>query len=286
VAAQWSRAALFATLVLWPTNRRRYRTTEAWLDRNLIKRLFRFGGPSGVQMLVDVGGYSVFVLLVGKLGVAANEATSVAFRISQVAFMPVWGLGMATAVLVGQKLGEDRPDLAERAARTTLTMALAYMGGISLLFVLAPRLFLQGFFTHSAGMAAEAAGVEQLAIELLRFVAAYNMFDAAVIIFVSVLRGAGDTKFVMRLSAFMASLLAAGTVLGVYQLGMNVYAAWTFIAVWVWALGAIYYFRYRSGPWREMRVIEQVHHGHGHETPVERPWTEDVAEDAVGLSAS
>jgi MATE family multidrug resistance protein len=286
VAAQWSRAALFATLVLLPANRRRYHTTEAWLDRKLIRRLLRFGGPSGVQMFVDVGGYSVFVLLVGKLGVAANEATSLAFRISQVAFMPVWGLGMATAVLVGQKLGEDRPDLAERAARTTLTMALAFMGGISLLFVMAPRLFLQGFFTHSEGMAADAEGVELLAVELLRFVAAYNMFDAAVIIFVSVLRGAGDTKFVMRLSTFMASLLAAGAALGVYQLRMNVYEAWTFITVWVWALGVMYYLRYRSGPWREMRVIEQVHHGHGHVAAEESPWEGDVQEDAVGLSAS
>jgi MATE family multidrug resistance protein len=286
VAAQWSRAALFATLVLWPTNRRRYNTMQASLDGELIRRLLRFGGPSGVQMLVDVGGYSIFVLLVGKLGVAANEATSVAFRISQVAFMPVWGLGMATAVLVGQKLGEDRPDFAERAARTTLTMALAYMGGISLLFVLAPRLFLQGFFTHSAGMAADPAGVEQLAIELLRFVAAYNMFDAAVIIFVSVLRGAGDTRFVMRLSTFMASLLTAGTVLGVYQLGMNVYEAWTYITVWVWALGVIYYLRYRRGLWRQMRVIEQVHHGHGYLTAEGNPLEGDVEEDAVGLSAS
>jgi multidrug resistance protein, MATE family len=139
---------------------------------------------------------------------------------------------------------------------------------------------------HASGVATDAAGVEALSIELLRFVAAYNMFDAAVIIFVSVLRGAGDTRFVMRLSICMASLLASGTALGVYRLGMNVYGAWTFITVWVWALGLIYLLRYRSGRWSEMRVIDQVHHGAGHEIAEAEAWDGYVEEDPISLSAS
>jgi O-antigen/teichoic acid export membrane protein len=81
-----------------------------------------------------------------------------------------------------------------------------------------------------------------------------------VIIFVSVLRGAGDTRFVMLVSICMASLLAGGTAIGVLELGMNVYGAWWFITAWVWVLAAAYYLRYRTGRWRSMRVIEQVHH--------------------------
>lgn len=260
VVAQWCRAGMYATLVLLPVNRRLFGTTKIRPDFQLIRRLIRYGGPSGVQMMLDVGGFAIFMLLVNRLGLIEAGATSLAFRISQVAFMPVWGFGMATAVLVGQRLGEDRPDLAARAARTALTLCLAYMGSISTLFVVTPGIFLQGFFLEHAGETAQAPAVWALTVQLMRFVAAYNLFDAVVIIFVSVLRGAGDTKFVMVVSICMATLLAGGTALGVLQLGMNVYGAWWFITAWVWALAAVYIVRYRTGKWRSMRVIDQVHH--------------------------
>jgi multidrug resistance protein, MATE family len=266
VLAQWWRAFTYGTLVLLRANREQFHTTEVMPNWQLIKRIIRFGGPSGVQMMLDVGGFAVFMLLVTELGLPEATATSVAFRISQVAFMPVWGFGMATAVLVGQRLGEDRPDLAQRAGRTALAMCLAYMGTISLLFVVTPRLFLQAFFRHSGEIVAAAvtdsAAIEALAVELMRFVAAYNLFDAAVIIYVSVLRGAGDTRFVMKISMVMATALAAVTWLGVELLAWDVYGAWWYITVWVWALAAVYYLRYRTGRWKTMRVIDQVHHGH------------------------
>ncbi len=263
VLAQWCRAAMYAALVLRSQNREQFNTADARFDWSLMRRLIIFGGPSGVQMMLDVGGFSVFMLLVGMLGLVETEATSLTFRISQVAFMPVWGFGMATAVLVGQKLGEDRPDLAERALRTALLLCVAYMGTISLIFVVSPGVFLHGFFLHGpeGSAAATDEAVRSLTIRLMQFVAAYNLFDAVVIIFVSVLRGAGDTRFVMLMSLGMASILAGGTALGVLWLHWDVYGAWWFITAWVWALAAVYFLRYRTGKWKSMRVIDQIHHG-------------------------
>jgi MATE family multidrug resistance protein len=268
--AQWWRAGVYAFLALRRANREQFNTADMSLNLPLMRRVIRYGGPSGVQMMLDIGGFAVFMLLVGRLGLLATEATSLAFRVSQVAFMPVWGFGMATAVLVGQKLGEDRPDLAQRAVRTALALCLAYMGTISLLFVTAPGIFLHAFFLHGAEAATPVAGVRELTVQLMRFVAAYNLFDAVAIIFVSVLRGAGDTRFVMTMSMVMATLLASGSALGVLYLGLDVYGAWWFIAIWVCALAAAYYLRYRTGRWKAMRVIDQTHHGHAAPVPAER----------------
>jgi MATE family multidrug resistance protein len=107
-----------------------------------------------------------------------------------------------------------------------------------------------------------------------------------VIIFVSVLRGAGDTRFVMINSFIMASLMALGTYIGVNKLGFTVYDAWWFIAIWVFALAVIYVLRYRTGKWQEMRVIDQIHHAHG-APPVRKDATgrEDLEEvEAAGAS--
>lgn len=270
VIAQWCRAAIYAWLTLLPSNRRDFNTADFLPDVTLLRRMIRFGGPSGVQMMLDVMGFSFFVLIVGMLGVAESVATTSTFRLSQLAFMPVWGLGMATAILVGQKLGEDRPDLAQRAARTTLGMSLTYMVGLSLLFILIPRVLLEGiyFLSHEAKVDGSAK-VEALTVELMRFVAAYNIFDAAVIILVSVLRGAGDTRFVMFTSSIMASLQVGGTLIGVSYLNMNIYGAWWFLAAWIFGLSVIYVTRYRTGKWKAMRVIDQVHHAHGPTPPAQ-----------------
>ncbi len=261
VIAQWSRAAMFASLMLAPVNRRAYNTAAFQLDFDLLRRLVRFGGPSGMQMLLEISGFTIFILLVGRIGAVEREATSLVFRISQLAFMPVWGFGIATVVLVGQRLGEDRPELARRAARTTYAVAASYMGAISLLFVAVPGVFLRWFDNQELGVAAQSEAVRQLAAHLMRYVAAYNMFDATLIIFSSVLRGAGDTKFIMRLSMASAASLIGATWLAVGPGRVGVDGCWIIITVWIWMLAVVYVVRYRQGQWQSMRVIDQTHHG-------------------------
>ncbi|HMP05017.1 MAG TPA: MATE family efflux transporter, partial [Lacipirellulaceae bacterium] len=258
VVAQWSRVGMYSALMLQPAHRREFNTLAGMaFDPDELRRLVRFGGPSGVQMLLDVGAFTLFVQFIGTLGPTPTEATSLVFRISHVAFMPVWGLGMATVVLVGQRLGENRPELARRAARTTLTLAWGYMGVISLLLVAAPRLFLQIFDVESAEAVARHEEVHALAASLMRFVAAYNMFDATLIIFSSVLRGAGDTRYIMQVSLVAALALVSVTWSAVAWGGVGVMACWTIVTGWVWLVAAAYIVRYRQGRWQSMRVIEQ-----------------------------
>jgi multidrug resistance protein, MATE family len=260
VAAQWSRVAIYLAILLKPFHRQRHNTLAAGLDRSLFRRLLRFGGPNGVQMLLDIGGFTFFVYMIGRFNSVDSTATALVFRLSHLAFMPVWGLGIATTVLVGQRLGEDRPDLAVRATRTTFALALGYMGFISALFVLFPGMFLS-LFTTEAG--ANEPAIHALATRLLWFVAAYNMFDAMLIIMSSVLRGAGDMGFIMRVSVVGASSLVSVTWFAIEGVRLGIYGCWAIITVWVWSLAATYVMRYRQGKWKSMRVIDQAHHGAG-----------------------
>jgi MATE family multidrug resistance protein len=293
VTAQWSRAIMYAALMLQPAHQRDFHTLSFRLDPKLFTRLLRFGGPSGVQMMLDVSGFAVFVQFVGKLGAVPAEATSMVFRVSHLAFMPVWGLGMATAVLVGQRLGEDRSDLATRAAHTTLALALAYMGFISLVFVATPGVVLQGFAASESGaVATDHVAIRALAVQLMWFVAAYNIFDATIIIFASVLRGAGDTRFIMKLSIVSAIALMSATWYAVDVAKVGVYGCWAIIAVWIWLLAVAYFLRYRQGKWRAMRVIDQTHHhgvggGAGEKSRLkEASAIDDLSDDEFAAAAS
>jgi len=67
-------------------------------------------------MLVDIAGYLMLVLVIGKLGTVELAATNLAFNLNALAFIPMLGLGTAVLTLVGRRIGEKRADLAERAS--------------------------------------------------------------------------------------------------------------------------------------------------------------------------
>jgi MATE family multidrug resistance protein len=251
------KAITYLLLMLQATHRAEFATMSGMrLDRDLLRRLVRFGVPSGLQMLLDVVGFTVFVVLVGRLGALEAEATSMAFSVSTLAFMPIWGFGLATGILVGQRLGEGNPDLAARSTWTTLVIGMAYMSAISVMYLLVPELFLWGFFAGGTSSAEAHAPLRELSIRLLRYVAAYNLLDAMLTIFVNAIKGAGDTRFVLVVSLCMGGLLAGFSWLAVEVLDLGIYGCWMIITAWVWFCGIIYLLRFLQGKWRDMLVIE------------------------------
>ena len=253
----WLKVVILLLLVLQREHRENLQMWSGMrFDRPLFRRLIYFGGPSGVQMLLDVTGFTVFVVLVGHLGEIEATATTLAFSISTVAFMPIWGFGMTVSVLVGQRLGEDRDDLASRATWTSLQIAMGYMVVVSLLYVLTPNLFLEPFFSGNRAPAAEQADVRTMAINLLCFVAAYNLCDAMFIIFVCAIKGAGDTRFVLWVSLVMGALLAGASWLVIEVFHVGIYGCWAVINMWVCGMGVIFLLRFLQGNWRAMRVID------------------------------
>ncbi len=258
VTAFWLKAAIYLILVLSRENRRIFETWRGMsVDRDLLKRLLWYGSPSGFQLLLDVLGFTVFILMVGRLGHLESQATSIAFSVGTLAFMPVWGLSQAVSILVGQRLGQNRDDLAARATWTSLWIALSYMALISLAFLFAPNLFLAAFFTEAAP-SDNSQETFAMAVTLLQFVAAYNMLDALLMIFVSAIKGAGDTPFVLRASFPMAVLLGGLSWVGVEVLEFGIYGCWALVAGWVWCLGVIFMLRFLGGKWRRMRVIDMA----------------------------
>ncbi len=258
--ALWLKAITYILLMLQPHHRIQYGT---WMgcrfDAELFRRLLHYGIPSGLQMLLDVAGFTTFVTLVGRLGSVEAEATSMAFSISTLAFMPIWGVGMAASILVGQHLGENNDHLAARATWTALAVGMCYMAVISALYVLAPQLFLWWFFAGSDQPGGLHSHVAVLARTLLRFVAAYNLFDALLTVLVNAIKGAGDTQFVLLVSLIMGSFIALFSWLAVEVWHLQIYGCWVVMVLWVWGLGITYLLRFMQGKWRTMRVIEMVH---------------------------
>jgi MATE family multidrug resistance protein len=119
-----------------------------------------------------------------------------------------------------------------------------------------PDLFLAGFFggRYSAD---DRELIYPLAVRLLWFVAGYNLLDAVAMVFVSAIKGAGDTMFVLITSAVMCVLLTGGSWLAVEVWRFDIYGCWAIISGWIALMGVVFLLRFLGGKWRSMRVIEQ-----------------------------
>ncbi|MFO0882877.1 MAG: MATE family efflux transporter [Pirellulales bacterium] len=87
-------------------------------DRELMWRLLRYGTPGALPMMIEAMAFSTVTFCVTGLGHVEGAATGLAFNVNAVAFIPVVGLSIATATLVGQHLGENRSDLAAKSTWT------------------------------------------------------------------------------------------------------------------------------------------------------------------------
>jgi len=247
----------YLSLISAKAHNQTYHTLKGWRpDKELLLRLLRFGLPSGVQFFLEMAGFTIFILLVGRLGTTSLAATNIAFNISTLAFMPMIGCGIAISVLVGQYLGRNRPDLAQMSVYSGFHITFIYMASIAAAYVLIPDVFVLPFAAQ-----ADPEGfreIYRLSVILLRFIAVYSIFDTMNIIFASAIKGAGDTRFVMFMIVIISSLvLAIPTYVAIVILGLGLMASWILVSVYIITLGFVFFFRFLGGKWKTMRVIEE-----------------------------
>ncbi|HEV3083523.1 MAG TPA: MATE family efflux transporter [Gemmataceae bacterium] len=239
--------------------RARFGTLSGWrFDPELFRRMMRFGLPNGVQAMLDGLSFTVFLSLLGRIGEDQLAASNIAFAINIVGLLPMLGMGQAVGVVVGQRLGQDRPDLATRSTWMGFWMALVYISAGVLLYVLAPGACMY-FFRNERDP--NWAHVAELVPVLLRFVAVYSLFDTMNIVFSFALRGAGDTRFVTIVSLFLAWPIMVLPTWAAWKFGWGLYWAWGFASAYVIALGITFLLRFQAGKWKSMRVIERTRPG-------------------------
>jgi multidrug resistance protein, MATE family len=221
--------------------------------RHAFFRLVRFGVPSGFQLFMDVAGFTAFIFIVGNLGREALAASNIALSINTLAFMPMVGMGIAVSVLVGQNIGKNNIPAAEKVTFSGYHIAVAYMGLIAILYMFFPGIFLTPFLQNEKS----SADIIRMGAILLKFVAVYSLFDAFGVIFGSVLKGAGDTRFIMIANIIISlAVMVVPAYLIVFVLHLNVYYTWIAATAYVIILALTFFIRYQTGRWKSMRVIE------------------------------
>lgn len=255
VISQGIGCAVLLWILLKKENRERYGLSNlVRFDGPLFRKLLRFGTPAGLHFSVELFAFSIFMILVGRLGTDALAASGISFNLNMIVFMPMLGMGIAVSALVGRYVGARKPESAERATWTAAGLSFGYMVACGLVYVLFPRALLAPYALRADPV--EFAAIEEIAVVLLRFVALYSIFDVMNVIFSSAVKGAGDTRFPLY-AATLAGLfvLVLPTWFVTTHLGGGWLAAFWCATAYVAAVGIAMLVRFRAGKWKRMSVI-------------------------------
>jgi len=212
-----------------------------------VRTIARLAIPAGTQQLFFSGGMTAFYWVVGRVGTAELAATNVIINLLLVGILPGLGFGLAALSLVGQALGRHDIRDAARWGREVAILAVFVVGALAVPGWLAPDLLLR-IFIHDADTLALARGP-------LRLVAALLALDAAGMVLMHALQGAGDNARVMRVSI----LLQWGIFLPVAYLigpvgGYGLMAIWCCYVAYRGIQTSIFAVLWQRGRWADIRL--------------------------------
>jgi len=151
----------------------------------IIVRMIRISIGGIGQFLIATASWIVIMRIVALYGSAPIAAYTIALRLIEFAFLPAWGLGNAAATLVGQNLGAQRPDRAEKSVWRASRYNAIFMSVLGLAsVVLAPQI---------VGLFSSEPEVIRYGISCIRILGiGYPMYAVGMIV-IQAMNGAGDT---------------------------------------------------------------------------------------------
>ena len=220
-------------------------------DWDIIRQLFKFGLPTGIQgVAMNIGG--VFLLaFVGSLAASAQAQAAYVVSYTQLFSFVTWtsvGIMGATAAVAGQNLGAGHPDRTAKAVNVAAGFGLLVAAGIGTLFLLIPRALL-GIF----GM--DDPTVLALSVELLRYLAVSGLFVTVALAYTGGLQGTGDTKSPMYISIVSQIVIPLGICFGIRTFStLDPADIWMAIVLGHFTRATLSIIVFRRGKWRDIEV--------------------------------
>jgi len=216
-------------------------------ERDAISRICRIGVSSAMEQLVMRVGVMLFTIYIVHLGTAEYAAHNIAGTIHIFVVNFGMAVSMALVSLVGQNLGMNRPDIAEKYFTESIKLCFIVSVILMVPLLVIPR-SIALVFTDETEVVVNIV----TALRILSFFTFAQVFQICV---AGGLRGGGDTKW--PLYSTMAGVLVMRMILGYFfivQLQWGLAGAW-----WSWFLdqvsrAVIIYYRFRSGKWKTIKI--------------------------------
>jgi putative MATE family efflux protein len=220
-------------------------------DWAIIRALFRFGLPTGIQgIAMNVGGV-LMLAFIGSLAQSAAAQAAFAVGYSQLFSLITWtaiGLMGAAAAVAGQNLGAGKPQRAEDSVHVAAHIAMIGAGFIGAFFLFFPRQLLAVFGMNEPV-------VVEIGTQLLRVLSVSGLFIAVALTYTGGLQGTGDTKSPLYISIISQIIVPLGICFVIQQTGtLQPLHIWIAILIGHATRCTLSVLRFRQGRWRGIAV--------------------------------
>ncbi|HKV95205.1 MAG TPA: MATE family efflux transporter [Candidatus Angelobacter sp.] len=209
---------------LWSASRK----LELWRVREVL----RLGLPAALQLLWEVGAFSMATFLIGKLGAVQLAGHQIALNVASFTYMVPLGIGSAAAIRVGHAMGSRDIPGAARAGWMALLFGAGFMSCCGLVLFL--------FARPLARIYTPELDVVNAGATLLVVAAIFQLFDGLQVVATGALRGAGNTRVPMLVN--LAGYWVVGLPLGSYlcfRRGGGAVGMWTGLCVALVVIGSV-----------------------------------------------
>jgi putative MATE family efflux protein len=239
-------------------------------DWTVIRSLFRFGLPAGIQgIAMNVGG--VFMLaFIGSLAHSAAAHAAFAVSYTQVFSLVTWtavGLMGAAAAVAGQNLGAGKPERAVEGVAVASRLGFAGAAAFGIAFLFFPTQLLAIFGMNDPI-------VVELGAQLLRVLSISGLFITVALVYTGGLQGTGDTRSPLYISIISQVAVPLGICFLVQQsIGLEPLHVWLAILAGHITRCALSVISFNQGRWRD--ILVDIGDGTHAATPA--PRTENAA---------
>ncbi|HET7602568.1 MAG TPA: MATE family efflux transporter [Gemmatimonadales bacterium] len=220
-------------------------------DWKIIRELFRFGLPTGVQgIAMNIGGV-LMLSFIGSLAQSAAAQAAFSVSYSQLFSFITWtsvGLMGAAAATAGQNLGARQPDRASKAVRIAAEMGLAVAVFVGIFFLFFPRQLLAIFGMNEPV-------VVEIGVQLLHVLSVSGLFITVALTYTGGLQGTGDTRSPLWISIVSQVVVPLGICFVIQQtIGLQALHIWLAILAGHMTRCLLSVWRFGQGKWRGIEV--------------------------------
>src|SRR5437773_5086676 len=216
-------------------------------DWKIIRSLFRFGLPTGIQgIAMNIGGV-LMLSFIGSLAQSAASQAAFAVSYTELFSLITWtsfGLMGAAAAVAGQNLGARNPDRANAAVHVAARIGFTTAAFVGLFFLFMPRQLLAIFGMNQPE-------VVEIGVQLLRVLSVSGLFIAVALTYTGGLQGTGDTKSPLYISIISQIVIPLGACFIIQRVGtLDPIDIWLAILAGHATRCALSVLRFNQGKWR------------------------------------
>jgi MATE family multidrug resistance protein len=224
------------------------------LDWSILRRFTRLGFPSGLELFLNVAAFNLFLLMFQSYGVVQGAAAAIVFNWDVLSFIPMMGLNIGVISLIGRFVGARDMERTNEVISAGFILGLSYSAILAILYVTF-RYALVDVFEPPVGDFSE---IRELSAFMMIGLSSYAMADAIILVSGGVLRGAGDTRWLMiaSVSLHWSMLVAQYFIINVFEYGPR--ASWMAFVVMLLVIALVYGLRLWGGKWRDQAALDRV----------------------------